>query len=100
MKHEVVVFDPAGSLPEGKVFQQDLRLGEAKRRGVVTLQVDAQLRKVALSPWANPPTGLWIIRKALAGIAIFPAHATTEAMLAQIPRTSHVTVFPLAFSAL
>ncbi len=53
MKHEVVVFDPAGSLPEGKVFQQDLRLGEAKRRGVVTLQVDAQLRKVALSPWAK-----------------------------------------------
>ena len=42
--------DPAGSLPEGKVFQQDLRLGEAKRRGVVTLQVDAQLRKVSRCP--------------------------------------------------
>lgn len=54
MRHEVVVFDPEGILPEGKVFMQDERLFAAKRRGVVLLEVDSLLReRSALSPFAK-----------------------------------------------
>jgi hypothetical protein len=53
MRHEVVVFDPEGILPEGRVFQQDEALGRAKRRGVVFVQIDGRLKPKALTPYAK-----------------------------------------------
>jgi hypothetical protein len=37
MRHEIVVFDPEGAIPEGKVFRQDAELAAMKRNAVVTI---------------------------------------------------------------
>jgi hypothetical protein len=52
MRHEVIVFDPDGELPEGKFFTQDAILAEAKRRGAVSLIVDP-VAPLALRPFAK-----------------------------------------------
>jgi hypothetical protein len=53
MIHEVVVFDPEGILPDGRVFQQDERLFEARRRGVVMLPVIPKQGPTSLGPFTK-----------------------------------------------
>jgi hypothetical protein len=52
MQNFVVVWDPDGELPEGKVFVSDQRYFAAVRRGVILLPV-AEGGRNALSPWAK-----------------------------------------------
>jgi hypothetical protein len=52
MQSFVVVWDPDGTLPEGKVLISDERYFAARRRGVVMLPVLGEPCKISLAPWS------------------------------------------------
>jgi len=53
LQRYVVAWDPDAVLPEGKVFEDDARRVEARRRGVVLLPFAGDETLIALAPWAR-----------------------------------------------